>query len=200
MFVSVSQYTLNKGSFESLLPFRFITPQKSLIELTSFEERTNSSAYLYLPLARKIIDSAYGSFGSFPILGFIETYSGEEVEKVLNENHIHYRLHKKSQGTQVFQVSLKSMYDLEVFFPIWAESGTDSLFNAVTNEEEALGLCLDDLSIRISEAAKSPTLCFSYDLQGLFILGSSAWEDLRLIKDLFIKEEIEILDEINIIL
>ncbi|MFD1170332.1 hypothetical protein [Oceanobacillus caeni] len=92
------------------------------------------------------------------------------------------------------------MYDLEVFFPIWAESGTDSLFNAVTNEEEALGLCLDDLSIRISEAAKSPTLCFSYDLQGLFILGSSAWEDLRLIKDLFIKEEIEILDEINIIL
>lgn len=48
MFVSVSQYTLNKGSFESLLPFRFITPQKSLIELTSFRnEQIVQPTYTY---------------------------------------------------------------------------------------------------------------------------------------------------------
>ncbi|KPH74315.1 hypothetical protein [Oceanobacillus caeni] len=115
MFVSVSQYTLNKGSFESLLPFHFITPQKSLIELASFAERTYSSAYLYLPLVRKIINSTYASF---PVLGFLETYSEEEVEKVLNENYIQYKLLKGTKGTQVFKVSLKSMNDLEVFFPI----------------------------------------------------------------------------------
>lgn len=196
IFITISQYNnLNNSSFESLLPISVTPEQDKLIEIASFKERSTSSEYEYLPLLRNIVHYLNHTF---PAYGFLETYSDQLFKDFLIENSLSYSVIKETSITTFFKISLLSMSDLELFYSLWATSGIDSLFNAVTFKQENIELSEKGaIKVILSDKVTSPVLCFSHDLQGLVILGAGDWKNTKYIKNTIL-QGIEILEEINV--
>lgn len=191
MFVTINNYMIqHNGSSESLLPFRFITSQNNIIELTSFKKDKKNSDYDYLPLLHRFFQFAYQTF---PLYVYLETYSSDQAVEIFNRHSIRFSVLKENKNTKLFKIILQNVSDLNTIYPIWSESGMDSLFNAITEKKKCILIDKNNTSIN-SQYSAGPILCFSDDLQGLFILGQNEWENVDYIKKLLLKD-IEIIEE-----
>ncbi|KYG31771.1 hypothetical protein [Alkalihalobacillus trypoxylicola] len=193
MFVSLNVYISNNESFETVLPIRIKSIHNRIIELASYKEASLSSGYDFFPLLKKLVNVAYSDSHYFI---YLETYSSELVEELLQKESLHYTIYHEGENTKIFKVRIQRIRDLEIIYPALTVSGLDSLFTLVVHELDD-GKMLNKLEVSITDEMQKPAFTFHYDLQGIFILGTDEWLDSRYIKNNLLSDS-EIIDELTI--
>ena len=195
MFVYIYQYKFTDSSdLVSLIPFEILPKPKELITASSTDSQSSNTNYKYEPILKKVLSSPYMNY---PFYLIIETYSKESVEKEISGNQLNYLLLLEKPNTVVFKVVIEDEKDLLAMLPTLYTSGTNSLFNLMTEFDEIV--CLNDNQIRIdlSKNPASKSLCFLYDLQELCFLGYEKPQDKAFIKNNFLQGSV-IVDDLEI--
>lgn len=197
MFVYIYQYKcIDPSEFEMLVPFEILPMPPEMITVSSTVTQNSyaKNRYDYAPIIKKVLASSYMNY---PFHLIIETYSKEIVENVLLGNQLNYILLLEKPNTVVFKVVIEDEKDLLTMLPTLYTSGTNSLFNLMTEFDEIV--CINDNQIRIdlSQNPASKSLCFLYDLQELCFLGYDEPQDRAFIKTNFLQGS-EIVDDLEI--
>ena len=196
MFVYIQNYQCtNPGELDEVAPFEILPKPKEFITVSSNNTQDSvNSQYLYEPIIKKVLDSPYMSY---PLTLIFETYSKELVEEALKENKLSFSLLLEKHHiveTDVFKVVIEKEDDLWSVFPIWSTSGTDSLFNILTESDEIVCVTGDHIYIDLNKNPSSKSLFFMYDLQELCFLGYEKPQDRAYIKKYFLQGA-EIVDD-----
>lgn len=196
MFVYIQKYLFTHPSeVDGVIPVEILPIPKELIAVSSTDARdSKSKEYLYEPIIKKVLDSPYMSY---PLTLIFETYSKELVEEALKENKLSFSLLLEKHHiveTDVFKVVIEKEDDLWSVFPIWSTSGTDSLFNILTESDEIVCVTEGHIYIDLNKNPSSKSLFFMYDLQELCFLGYEKPQDRAYIKKHFLQGA-EIVDD-----
>lgn len=195
MFVRITKYIFNDLSdFEMILPFEVLPKPKELVTVTSTRTQDSKASYEYEPILKKVVASSYMNY---PFYLIIETYSRESVEKVISVNKLDAHLLLEKDNTVVYKVVIEKLSDLLVMLPTLYVSGTDSLFNVMTEFDEIVCISGNQISLDLSKNPESKALCFLYDLQELCFLGNQEWQDKAFIKNHFLQGSV-IVDDLEI--
>lgn len=195
MFVRITKYIFNDLSdFEMILPFEVLPKPKELVTVTSIRTQGSKASYEYEPILKKVVASSYMNY---PFYLIIETYSRESVEKVISVNKLDAHLLLEKDNTVVYKVVIEKLSDLLVMLPTLYMSGTDSLFNVMTEFDEIVCISGNQISLDLSKNPESKALCFLYDLQELCFLGNQEWQDKAFIKNHFLQGSV-IVDDLEI--
>lgn len=179
---------------DNLLPFSVDTSQTSLIEISSHKEEDTTSDYFYDPILEEILTSIYIHY---PVYIFLESYSTELVEVELMSKKIQFDILNQNKSTTLYKINCNNFAECKSLFSLIYEAGTDSLFNIITMSEDAVSISGNEIKFNGRTKISTPALCFSDDLQGLFIIGDDKWGNTTFIKNEFLNESI-IMDDINL--
>lgn len=194
MYLSIRKHKIKNATDikNNQLPFQIDTNQKLLIEITSYKNGDMSSDYDYDVLLKRILTSGHVHY---PLFFYLESYSAELVETALASQKRKFSVLSQRPSTTLFKITCTSFEECESLFPLLYEAGIDSLFNMITMSDQAV--TIQENEIRFDGKTSSLALCFSDDLQGLFLVGAQKWCDIEFVKNEFFTNSL-ILDEIEL--
>ncbi len=134
---------------------------------------------------------------NYPLTLIFETDSKELVETALIENKLTFSLLLEKYDaveTYVFKIVIEKEDDLWAIYPFWSTSGSDSLFNVLTEFDEIVCVRGDRIYIDLHKKPSSKSLCFFYDFLELCFLGYENPQDRAYIKQHFLQGA-EIVDD-----
>ena len=194
MFVYIYQYkNIDPNEFEMVVPFEILPMPSKMITVSSTDSQSSQSNYKYEPILKKVLASTYMKY---PFYLIVETYSKGLIEKVISKNQLKSLVLLEKANTDVFKVVIEDEKDLLSMLPILYTSGTDSLFNLMTEFDEIICLKDNQISVDLSKNPESKSLFFLHDLQELCFLGYDEPQDRAFIKSNFLQGSV-IVDDLE---